>query len=149
MRFPSLRSSPALAVALVVLAATVAGTSWAIGAGDAPRAAPKGKPKHYALNVSAPVTSTATLSRTVPRRRTFLLYDIVFQNPASDIGRVRLLRGGTTLLELALQNFRLEHVSLQAPIAFRRRQQIRIFIDCDNASGGCTPAALLSGVLRR
>jgi hypothetical protein len=143
---------PAMSPAAVLaLAAVIAVTSPAIGADTgatthAARAA--GKPKHYALSPKAPVTGTATISRTVPKGKRFLLYDAIFQNPSHDIGRVRLLRGGTTLLSLNLQDFHTEQHSLQAPIAFGHATKVKFFIDCDNPSGGCTPALLLAGKLK-
>ena len=151
MRIRSFNRSPAPLVAAfaLVVAILVSGSAAGEDDGVSSRAAPKGKPKHYALNVTAPVTTTALITRTVPRGKTFLLYDIIFQNPAADVGRIQLRRGNETLLNLALQTFRAQHFTLQAPIAFRRAKKIGLFIDCDNPSGGCTPAALLSGVLRR
>jgi hypothetical protein len=147
-----LRPSPALAVALLALVAAIAGTSWALGSGGAGTASKlrqnAAKPKDYSITVPAPVTSTATIRRTVPAGKTFLLSDIILQNPASDIGRVAVRRGGSRLLELGLQNFRTEQHSLNTPIKFRGGQKLALFIDCDNPSGGCTPAALFVGVLK-
>ena len=142
MRVRSFNHSVIGLVAVLAIAAAIA------GAGAAAGAAGGGKPKHYSLAPKAPVTTTATISRTVPRGKRFLLYDMIFQNPAADLGRLVLKRGGQTLLTLGLQNFRTQQHSLQAPISFGHAQKIRLFIDCDNPSGGCTPAALLTGRLK-
>jgi hypothetical protein len=148
----SLRPSPALIVSILALVTAIAGTSWAVGdsgAGTASklrRNAPK--PKDYSIAVTTPVTSTATIRRTVPTGKTFLLSDVILQNPASDTGRIEVRRGSSRLLKLQLQKFSTEQHSLNTPIKFRGGQKLTLFIDCDNPSGGCTPAALFVGVLK-
>ncbi len=151
-RVRSLRPSPALVVSVLALAAAIAGTSWAVGSGGAGTASKlqknAAKPKDYSITVPTPVTSTATIRRTVPSGKTFLLSDVILQNPASDIGRIVVRRGSSRLLNLGLQNFRTEQHSLNTPLKFRGGQKLTLFIDCDNPSGGCTPAALFVGVLK-
>jgi hypothetical protein len=150
-RFHSLRSSPGLVVALCALVAAIAGTSWLVsnnGAAVASAAGNKGRPKYYSITVSSPVTTTATFKRTIPSGKTFLLSEIILQNPASDIGRIHVRRGKSRLLNVGLQNFDTEQHTLTKPIKFSGGQKLVLFIDCDNASGGCTPAALFVGVLK-
>jgi hypothetical protein len=144
----SFSPSPALVVAVLALVAAAAGTSWAVGSRSAGTASSAAKPQDYSITVTTPVTSTATLRRTVPAGKTFLLSDVVLQNPASDIGRVVVRRDGTRLLQLALSKFSTEQHSFNKPIRFSAGEKVTLFIDCDNPSGGCTPAALFAGVLK-
>jgi hypothetical protein len=146
----SLRPSPVLVVALLALVAAIAGTSWAVGSSGTASKLQKtaAKPRDYSITVTAPVTSTATIRRTIPAGKAFLLSDVIVQNPASDIGRVQVRRGSSRLLELGLQNFSTEQLTLKTPIKFRGGQRLALFIDCDNPSGGCTPSALFVGVLK-
>lgn len=142
----SRRPAPAFRAAAFALA--VGATSLAISAGTGGAATKGGKPTAYGLNPESPVSTTATVSQKVPKGKTFLLSDIIFQDPSQDTGRVRLMRGGTTLLDLNLQHFSTQQHSLQTPIAFKSRQKIKFFIDCDNPGPGCTPGLFLSGVLK-
>jgi hypothetical protein len=127
----------------------IASTGWAVGTGAAPTAS-KGaaQPRDYSITVKTPVTTTATIKRTVPAGKTFLLSDIILQNPASDLGRLTVRRGKSPLLQLNLQKFTTQQHSLNAPIRFRGGQKLVLFIDCDNSTGGCTPAALFAGKLK-
>jgi hypothetical protein len=147
-----LRLSPVLIVSVLALVTAIAGTSWALGSSGADTVAKLQKnaaqPRDYSITVTAPVTSTATIKRTIPAGKAFLLSDVILQNPASDIGRVQVRRGSSRLLELGLQNFSTEQLSLKTPIKFRGGQRLALFIDCDNPSGGCTPSALFVGVLK-
>ena len=74
-----MRPSPALVIALLALVAVIAGTSWAVGSGGTGTVSTlrknAAKPKDYSITVTAPITSTATIKRTVPARKTFLLSD--------------------------------------------------------------------------
>ena len=148
-RFHSLRPSPRLVVALCALAAAIACTSWLVGNnGAAVASGNNGTPRYYSITVTSPVTSTATFRRTVPPGKTFLLSEIILQNPASDVGRVHVSRGSSRLLTIGLQNFNTEQHTLTTPIKFGGGDKLVLFIDCDNPSGGCTPSALFVGVLK-
>jgi hypothetical protein len=107
----------------------------------------RGRPVAFRLAPTSPVTSTAVFNSDLPAGRRFLLSDIVVQNPAEDIGRVRIRRGGVTLLELGMQNFTTHEQHFDTPIRFGAGQRVSFFVDCDNPSGGCTPAALFVGVV--
>ena len=149
--FHSLRRSPGLVVALCALVAAIGGTSWLVGNNGAAVASSLGNnstPKYYSITVTSPVNTTATFTKTVPPGKTFLLSEIILQNPASDIGRIHVRRGSSRLLTVGLQNFDTEQHTLTKPIKFGGGQKLVLFIDCDNASGGCTPAALFVGVLK-
>jgi hypothetical protein len=149
-RFHSL-SSRGLVVVLCALVAAIASMSWLVGSNRGAVASSLGTnatPKYYSINVTSPVTTTATFNRTVPPGKTFLLSEIILQNPASDIGRINVSRGSSRLLTIGLQNFKTEQHTLTKPIKFAGGQKLKLFIDCDNASGGCTPAALFVGVLK-
>jgi hypothetical protein len=101
----------------------------------------------FELAFSAPVTSTATVESNLPADKTFLLSEVVFQNPASDIGRIQLRRNGSRLLQLSLSDFSTHHERFDTPLRFKPGEKVELFVDCDNASGGCTPSALVAGVL--
>ena len=109
----------------------------------------RGEPIAFRLAPASPVTSEAVFDSSLPAGKRFLLSDVVLQNPSSDIGRVRIRRGGVTLLELGLQNFTTHQQHFDTPIRFGAGQKVSFFVDCDNPSGGCTPAALFVGVLTR
>jgi hypothetical protein len=109
----------------------------------------RGRPVAFRLAPKSPVTSVAVFNSNLPAGKRFLLSDIVVQNPASDIGRVQVRRGGVTLLELALQTFTTDQHHFDTPIRFGAGQRVSFFVDCDNPSGGCTPAALFVGVVTR
>jgi hypothetical protein len=98
---------------------------------------------------AAPVVSTATVPASLPATKTFLLTDVVFQNPAADIGRIKVQRAGQDLLEVALQSFSTTvEQQFITPLEFRPGEALTVFIDCDNPSGGCLPAVLFSGLLQ-
>ena len=100
----------------------------------------------FELAFSVPVTSTATVQSNLPADKTFLLSEVVFQNPSSDIGRIHL-RDGSRLLQLSLGDFSTHHERFDTPLRFKPGEKVELFIDCDNPSGGCTPSALVAGVL--
>jgi hypothetical protein len=101
----------------------------------------------FELAFSTPVTSTATVQSNLPADKTFLLSEVVFQNPSSDIGRIHLRRDGSTLLQLSLSNFSTHHERFDTPLRFKPGEKVELFVDCDNPSSGCTPSALVAGVL--
>ena len=102
----------------------------------------------FRLAPNSPVSGTQTLTFTAPAGKTLLITDIVFQNPASDVGRIQLQRDGAPLIEIGLQNFRDLDYHFIVPLQFTEGQRVQIFIDCDNpGSPGCTPAAYFAGVL--
>jgi hypothetical protein len=111
--------------------------------------APTGTATSFRIAPDLPVTSTATLPSPLPATKTFLLSDVVFQNPASDMGRVRVQRAGQVLLEVGLQSFSTTvEQQFVTPLEFKPGEALTVFIDCDNPSGGCLPAVLFSGVLQ-
>jgi len=101
----------------------------------------------FELAFSTPVFSTATVQSNLPADKTFLLSEVVFQNPSSDIGRIHLRRDGSTLLQLSLSGLSTHHERFDTPLRFKPGEKVELFVDCDNASGGCTPSALVAGVL--
>jgi hypothetical protein len=104
-------------------------------------------PTDFRLAPENPVTSTETLTYLVPAGNTLLVSDVVFQNPASDLGRIVLRRSGATVMELALDSFRTQQHRFEIPLEFTEGEAVELFIDCDNPTGGCTPAVLVVGVL--
>jgi hypothetical protein len=101
----------------------------------------------FRLAPTSPVTIEATLAYTVPADKTLLLSNVVFQNPASDVGRLELRRSGATLMQLNLTKFSTQDQHFDSPITFPAGTKVELFIHCDNPSGGCTPSALFAGVL--
>lgn len=88
----------------------------------------------------------------VPADRVFSLTDIVLQNPQSDQGLVRILRGPTTLLVVRLQNFRDLDYHFVAPVIFRAGERLTLQVSCEDPNpsppNNCTPAAYFSGHMR-
>ena len=101
----------------------------------------------FELAFSTPVTSTAIVQSNLPADKTFLLSELVFQNPSSDIGRIQLRRDGSTLLQLSLSDVSTQHERFDTPLRFKPGEKVGLFVDCDNPSGGCNPSALVAGVL--
>lgn len=107
------------------------------------------------------VTTATGASRsdqyTVPDNRTFVITDIILQNPQGDEGRLDLIVDGTTVLTVALNNYRDLDYHFVSPIETREGRVVRIRVTCRRAgpalagagaSGQCRDFALLSGYLR-
>ena len=120
---------------------------FAAGVLPAPGVIPSSEPTDFQLGPTSPVTTEAVFQFTVPAGKTFLLTNAVFQNPASDVGRLELRRDGSRLLQLNLTKFSTQEHHFDTPLRFKAGQKVELFIDCDNPSGGCTPSALFGGVL--
>jgi hypothetical protein len=100
---------------------------------------------------------TRTDQYTVPTDRTFVLTDIIFQNPQGDEGRLDLIVDGTTVLTVALNNFRDLDYHLVSPIEAGPGRVVSMRVNCrapgaalpgSGAGGQCRDFALLTGFLR-
>nr|MDT0658146.1 hypothetical protein [Micromonospora sp. DSM 115978] len=101
--------------------------------------------------------ATRTDQYTVPTDRTFVLTDIIFQNPQGDEGRLDLIVDGTTVLTVALNNFRDLDYHLVSPIEAGPGRVVSMRVNCrapgaplpgSGAGGQCRDFALLTGFLR-
>ncbi|MFI0793986.1 hypothetical protein ACH4OY_15045 [Micromonospora rubida] len=110
------------------------------------------------LAVTAAGGATRTDQYTVASRRVFVLTDIFLQNPQGDEGRLELVVDGTTVLTVALNNFRDLDYHMVSPIEVRAGRVISLRATCrkagttlDGAGGGggqCRDYALLNGYTR-
>ncbi|MEV4847668.1 hypothetical protein AB0K20_31220 [Micromonospora matsumotoense] len=110
------------------------------------------------LSVSAGTGSTRTDQYSVASRRVLVLTDIFLQNPQGDEGRLDLRVDGTTVLTVALNNFRDLDYHMVTPIEVPAGRVISLRATCrragttlDGAGGGggqCRDFALLNGYTR-
>ncbi len=141
----------------------------AVAPGASPSPTPSGRPGVPAipagaqsssrrLSVTARAGTTGTDRYTVPSRRVFVLTDIFLQNPQGDEGRLDLVVDGTTVLTVALANFRDLDYHMVSPIEVSAGRVISLRATCrragtalDGAGGGggqCRDFALLNGYTR-
>ncbi|MBO4207264.1 hypothetical protein [Micromonospora echinofusca] len=119
---------------------------------------PGGEPFSRRLSVTAAGGATRTDQYTVPDGRTFVLTDIFLQNPQGDEGRLELVVDGTTVLTVALGNFRDLDYHMVSPIVVDDGEVVGLRTTCrragtalDGAGGGggqCRDFALLNGYTR-
>lgn len=109
------------------------------------------------LSTTTPNGSSRTDQYTVPDDRTFVITDIILQNPQGDEGRLDLIVDGTTVLTTALNNFRDLDYHFVSPIETTEGRVVSVRVTCRRAgpplagagaSGQCRDFALLSGYLR-
>ncbi|WP_052744792.1 hypothetical protein [Micromonospora sp. HK10] len=110
------------------------------------------------LAVTTGTGSSRTDRYTVASRRVFVLTDIFLQNPQGDEGRLDLVVDGTTVLTVALNNFRDLDYHMVSPIEVPAGRVISLRATCrragtalDGAGGGggqCRDFALLNGYTR-
>lgn len=102
----------------------------------------------------APGGAVATEVFTVAAGSTLQLTDIVLQNPVGHAGFVRVRRvtpaGVSTLLEVAMENFRDLDYHFVTPITFTEGMQLRFDVECVQPAEGstaCGAGAYFSGVM--
>lgn len=109
------------------------------------------------LQASGGTGATHTGQYTVPAGKTFVLTDIILQNPQGDEGRLDLVVNGSTLLTVALNNFRDLDYHMVSPIDVPAGKVVTLKVTCQKAgaqlagsSGGgqCRDFALLGGYHR-
>jgi hypothetical protein len=99
--------------------------------------------------------TTVVVPYNQPAGQTFLLTDMVLENPQGDTGTVTIRRGGTaagTLFQVALNNFRDLDYHFVAPVTVRpdAASQLQMVIQCatpGSPATACNPAVTFSGVL--
>ena len=106
-------------------------------------------PTNFRLAVTAlPGASGANAWQAVDDNTRFALTDLVLQNPSGDVGRVRVLIDGSTILESALENFRDLDFHFIAPYVVGSESTVSVEVDCaiDQVDGGpCDPAVSFAG----
>ncbi|MFD0823199.1 hypothetical protein ACFQ0D_33900, partial [Micromonospora zhanjiangensis] len=110
------------------------------------------------LAPTAATGGTGTDIYIVPSRKVFVLTDIFLQNPQGDEGRLDLSVDGTTVLTVALNNFRDLDYHMVSPIEVPAGKVVSLKTTCrragtglDGAGGGggrCRDFALLNGYTR-
>ncbi len=84
-----------------------------------------------------------------PENTSFALTDIILQNPAGDIGRIRISANGVVVMESALENFRDLDFHFVAPIVVPAGQSVSIEVVCAatqiDARPACSDAVFFSG----
>ena len=112
-------------------------------------AGPNGAPVSLRLDLRCPPTCTASL--TVPAgAKAVDVTDVLFQNPASDTGRVTFAAAGKTILVEGLDSFRDLPLAFIAPIVLAPGAKVTLSVACTNPQGtSCTPGLLLGGVLHK
>jgi hypothetical protein len=78
---------------------------------------------------------------------TAFLTDFLFSNPNGREGAVVVLRNGTPLMRLRLENFRDYDIHFVTPIVIGPRDRLSLSLACEPANP-CEPAVLYSGYLR-
>jgi hypothetical protein len=89
----------------------------------------------------------------IPTDKTFVITDLILQNPHGDIGTIRILRGSDVLYEFGLGNFRDYDYHSIAPLTFTNDKKLQIAVSCQTpgapepANGKCRPSVTFSGHL--
>lgn len=78
---------------------------------------------------------------------TLFLTDFLFSNPNGQEGALVVLRDGSQLMRLRLENFRDYDVHFVTPIVIAAGQRLQLSLVCESG-GTCDPAVLYSGYLR-
>lgn len=81
----------------------------------------------------------------VPDDKVLWISDIVLQNPAGDIGTLRIRRSDQVLIEFGLENFRDLDYHLIQPIRFADTDDVVVAVSCRNTTGDCTPSVYFTG----
>lgn len=87
----------------------------------------------------------------VPGDKTLVITDLLLQNPNGDSGKIQIRRGGKTLYEFGLNNFRDYDYHSIAPLTFVPGQKLEIAVSCQTPglpeppNGKCRPSVTFSG----
>lgn len=107
-----------------------------------------------AVNAPAPVAFAIELkpggddSLTAGNHQLLAVTDLVLQNPNGDTGSLVISRGGNTLIDTRMENFRDYDLHFVTAITVGANQSLSISVTCGKPGGGansCTPAVLVSG----
>ena len=86
-----------------------------------------------------------TASFSPPSGKSYQLTDLVLENPHGDTGTLTVLRSGTPLMVLALDNFRDLDYHFVSPIVFPTGTQLQLNAAC--TSPDCTPGMYFDGYI--
>jgi hypothetical protein len=87
-------------------------------------------------------------SRTYTSKGTTFITDLVFSNPNGQEGAIVILRGGSELLQLKLENFRDYDLHFVTPIVIPDGEQMNLSLACEDRTNPCDPAVFYSGYVR-
>ena len=79
---------------------------------------------------------------------TTFITDLVFSNPNGQTGALVVLRGGTELLQLKLENFRDYDLHFVTPIVIPAGEAMNLSLVCTDNTKKCDPAVFYSGFVR-
>ena len=108
------------------------GSGGAGSGGGGPTAGPSGSqvPYSHRLGVAVGAGSAGNDQFTVAKQTTFLLTDLMLQNPQGDTGRVDVIVNGQTILTMSLANFRDEDYHLVTPVEATAGQTVGMHTVC-------------------
>lgn len=123
---------------------------------DGPDDSEKGKPSGGTLDAASAIDFRITTSvppagayspfaEEVEEDKIIWVSDVVLQNPAGDVGTLRIQRGDQILFEFGLQNFRDLDYHLIQPIGFTDEDDVIVAVDCENLADDCTPSVYFTG----
>lgn len=130
-----------------------ASTGSGTGGGSGTATASDGAVEFVKLAPQGPPAETADASYTVPDGVTFLVTDIVLQNPNRDLGRARLVSGETVVYDwdLAAMASANEFQPRISPLPVEAATDLRFEVDCaelgDSGASACQVAVAITGRL--
>jgi hypothetical protein len=87
---------------------------------------------------------TTTNSKLTDTKHQYDITDLVFQNPAGDMGKLVIQNGSTVLMTIALQDIRDYDLHFVTPILVTKGETFRMNVQCQDTNGAtCTPTTLL------
>ncbi len=114
-----------------------------------------GQGQSFRIQTSVPKATAQTVPFTgVPAGKTFMLTDLVLENPQGDTGMILVHRGtgsASVLFQVGLGNFRDLDYHFVSPLLFKPGQQLSVEVQCTQPGGtpppaNCNPAVTFSGV---
>jgi hypothetical protein len=118
-------------------------TTTTTAAAKPPNSSSVGLPPGPVVDGRLVLTSPGTATFTPPAGKSYQLTDIVLENPHGDTGTLTVLRSGTTLMVLALDNFRDLDYHFVSPIVFPSGTKLQLNAAC--SSPDCTPGMYFDG----
>jgi hypothetical protein len=86
--------------------------------------------------------------KTYTSKGTTFLTDMVFSNPNGQEGALVVMREGTELIKIRLENIRDYDLHWVTPIVIGNGQSLQLSLTCTDKSRACDPSVLYSGYLR-
>lgn len=120
---------------------------------ESPAATTEEVPRDVRLTAAAGAGGSDSEAFVIADNETYALADIVLQNPNGNEGALRILRGDSVLLEVALQNFRDLDYHFVTPIVFGPGQSLVLEVRCDTVTAEgeseCEVGSTFSGTIIR